>query len=44
MLGDEFAKFIDTDLEEEIDADPLAQQQLRAGVFVNAFIRIITQP
>jgi hypothetical protein len=32
MLGDEFAEFIDTDLEEEIDAGPLAQQQLPAGV------------
>jgi hypothetical protein len=32
MLGDEFAKFIDTDLEEEIDAGPPAQQQLPAGI------------
>jgi hypothetical protein len=32
MLGNEFAKFIDTDLEEEIAAGPLAQQQLPAGL------------
>jgi hypothetical protein len=32
MLGNEFAKFIDTDSEEEIDAGPPAQQQLPAGV------------
>jgi hypothetical protein len=32
MLGDEFAEFIDTDLEEEINAGPPAQQQLPAGV------------
>jgi hypothetical protein len=32
MLGDEFAEFIDTDLEEEIDDRPPAQQQLPAGV------------
>jgi hypothetical protein len=32
MLGDKIAKFIDTDLEEEIDAGPLAQQQLPADV------------
>jgi hypothetical protein len=31
MLGDEFAEFIDTDLEEEIDAGPPAQQQWPAG-------------
>jgi hypothetical protein len=30
MLGDEFAEFIDTDLEEEIEAGPPAQQQLPA--------------
>jgi hypothetical protein len=32
MLSDKFAQFIDTDLEEEIDARPAAQQQLPAGV------------
>jgi hypothetical protein len=32
MLGDEFAKFIYTDLEEEIDGGPPAQQQLPASV------------
>jgi hypothetical protein len=32
MLGDKFAEFIDTDLEEEINAGPPAQQQLPAGV------------
>jgi hypothetical protein len=32
ILGDEFAEFIDSDLDEEIDAGPLAQQQLLAGV------------
>jgi hypothetical protein len=32
MLGDEFAEFIDSDLDEEIDAGPPAQQQLPAGV------------
>jgi hypothetical protein len=32
MLGDEFAEFIDTDLEEEIDAGTPAQQQLPDGV------------
>jgi hypothetical protein len=32
MLGDEFAEFIDTDLEEEIAARPPAQQQLPASV------------
>jgi hypothetical protein len=32
MLGDKFAKFIDTDLEEEIIAGPPARQQLPAGV------------
>jgi hypothetical protein len=32
MLGDEFAKFIDTDLKEEINAGLPAQQQLPAGV------------
>jgi hypothetical protein len=32
MLGDEFAEFIDTDLEEEIAAGPPAHQQLLAGV------------
>jgi hypothetical protein len=31
MLGDEFAEFIDTNLEEEIDAGPPAQQQWPAG-------------
>jgi hypothetical protein len=31
MLGNEFAEFIDTDLEEEIDAGPPAQQQWPAG-------------
>jgi hypothetical protein len=31
MLGDEFAEFIDTYLEEEIDAGPPAQQQWPAG-------------
>jgi hypothetical protein len=31
MLGDEFAEFIDTDLEEEIAAGPPAQQQWPAG-------------
>jgi hypothetical protein len=32
MLGNKFAEFIDTDLEEEIDAGPPAQQQLPAGI------------
>jgi hypothetical protein len=32
MLGDEFAEFIDTDLEDKIAAGPPAQQQLTAGV------------
>jgi hypothetical protein len=32
MFGDEFAEFIDTDLEEEINAGPPSQQQLPAGV------------
>jgi hypothetical protein len=32
MLGNEFAKFIDTDLEEEIVARPPAQLQLPAGI------------
>jgi hypothetical protein len=32
MLGNKFAQFIDTDLEEEIDAGPPAQQQLPAGI------------
>jgi hypothetical protein len=32
MLGDKFAEFIDSDLDEEIDAGPPAQQQLPAGV------------
>jgi hypothetical protein len=32
MLGDKFAEFIETDLEEEIAAGPPAQQQLPAGV------------
>jgi hypothetical protein len=32
MLGNEFAEFIDTDLEDEIAAGPPAQQQLPAGV------------
>jgi hypothetical protein len=32
MLGDEFAEFIDSDLDEEIDAGPPAQQHLTAGV------------
>jgi hypothetical protein len=31
MLGDEFAKFIDSNLEEEIDAGPPAQHQRTAG-------------
>jgi hypothetical protein len=31
MLGDEFAEFIDTNLEEEIDAGPQAPQQWLAG-------------
>jgi hypothetical protein len=31
MLGDEFAEFIDSDLDEEIDAGPPAQQQWPAG-------------
>jgi hypothetical protein len=31
MLGDEFAEFIDSDLDEEIDAGPPAQQQCPAG-------------
>jgi hypothetical protein len=31
MLGDEFAEFIDSDLDEEIDAGPPAPQQLPAG-------------
>jgi hypothetical protein len=31
MLGDEFAEFIDSDLDEEIDAGPPAQQQRLAG-------------
>jgi hypothetical protein len=31
MLGDEFAEFINRDLEEEIDAGPPAQQQWPAG-------------
>jgi hypothetical protein len=31
MLGDKFAKFIHTDLEEEIDTRPPAQLQLPAG-------------
>jgi hypothetical protein len=31
MPGNEFAEFIDTDFEDEIDAGPLAQQQLPAG-------------
>jgi hypothetical protein len=32
MLGDEFAEFIDSDLDEEINAGPPAQQQWPAGV------------
>jgi hypothetical protein len=32
MLGDKFAEFIDSDLDEEIDAGPPAQQHLPAGV------------
>jgi hypothetical protein len=32
MLGDEFAEFIDTDLEEEIDAGPPARQQLPGSI------------
>jgi hypothetical protein len=32
MLVDEFAEFIDTDLEESINAGPPAQQQLTVGV------------
>jgi hypothetical protein len=31
MLGNKFAEFIDADLEDEINAGPLAQQQLQAG-------------
>jgi hypothetical protein len=32
MLGDKFAEFIDSNLDEEINAGPPAQQQLQAGV------------
>jgi hypothetical protein len=32
MLGNEFAEFIDSDLDEEIDAGPPAEQHLPAGV------------